>query len=106
MAGNRSSSHSKSRASHRTDRAAPDDAARETAGIEWWFVQGRFQGPLSGVDHFMCTLIRNRIVGGPDRPGDGFALLLTVLDHDGSRSEFLSRVDRELVSWSMSLSGE
>jgi geranylgeranyl pyrophosphate synthase len=87
-----------------SNNAMSDESAHESAGVEWWFVQGSFQGLSSGVDHFMCTLIRNRIAEGEDQPGDGFTLLLSLLNHDRPRAEFLSRVDRKMVSWSMRLS--
>jgi geranylgeranyl pyrophosphate synthase/predicted secreted hydrolase len=86
------------------DQAMRDESAHKSAGIEWWFVQGRFQSASSGISHFMCTLIRNRIAAEHGQPGDGFALLLSLLDQDQTRSEFLSRVDHELVSWSTHLS--
>lgn len=85
-------------------KAMPDESAHESAGVEWWFVQGSFHGPSSGADHFMCSLIRNRVAKGEGRPGDGFTLLLTLLNHGCSRAEILSRVDHDMVSWSMRLS--
>jgi geranylgeranyl pyrophosphate synthase/predicted secreted hydrolase len=103
MAGKKSSNQCKSAARRGLNQSMPDESAHESAGVEWWFVQGSFQGPSSGVDHFMCTLIRNRIAEGEDQPGDGFSLLLTLLNHGRPRAEILSRVDREMVSWSMRL---
>ncbi len=80
------------------------ESAHESAGVEWWFVQGSFRGPSSGIDHFMCTLIRNRIAEGQVQAGDGFTLLLSLLNHGRPCAEFLSRVDSEMVSWGMHLS--
>lgn len=84
--------------------AMPDESAHESADVEWWFVQGRLEDPSSGAEHFMCTLIRNRIDGGQDQPGNGFALLISLLSESQPRAEVLSRVDSELVSWSTRLS--
>jgi len=81
-----------------------DESAHESAGVEWWFVQGSYQSHSSGIDHFMCTLIRNRIAEGENQPGDGFAFLSTLLNHGRPCAEVLSRVDRQMVTWSMRLS--
>jgi geranylgeranyl pyrophosphate synthase len=86
------------------DRSMWDESAHKSAGIEWWFVQGGFHGASPGTDYFMCTLIRNRISTEQGQPNDGFALLLSLLHQGQTRSEFLSRVNRELVSWSTRLS--
>ena len=85
-------------------KAMPNESAHESAGVEWWFVQGSFHGLSSGVDHFMCTLIRNRVTDEKGRPGNGFVLLLSLLNEGQAGTEFLSRVDREMVSWSVRLS--
>lgn len=104
MVRKKSSNQCKSTAPHSVDQAMQDESAHESAGIEWWFVQGSFQSPSSDIAHFMCTLIRNRITDEQGQPGDGFSLLLSLLNQGQSHAELLSRVDRELVSWSMRLS--
>jgi geranylgeranyl pyrophosphate synthase/predicted secreted hydrolase len=92
-----------SMAPHGMDRSMPDESAHKSAGIEWWFLQGSFQSASSDAGHFMCTLIRNRVTMEGGQRGDGFALLLSLLHQGQIRSEFLSRVDRKLVSWSVRL---
>ena len=103
MGRRKSSIQSISKSPNDIDRKMPDKSlsTHESAGIEWWFLHGSFQGPSSSTSYFMCTLIRNRVITEREQPGDGYALLLSLLNPDQSCSEFLSRVDSELVSWSL-----
>jgi geranylgeranyl pyrophosphate synthase/predicted secreted hydrolase len=69
-----------------------DESPRWDARMEWWFVQGHYQGPGSGRREFMTVLVRSqsRYSGAPL---DTFSLLLSILDPATGRAEVRSQVD-------------
>ncbi len=75
-----------------------DESARESAPVEWWFVQGVYSGQGTGTRHFMASLFRFRVSDDEAPPEHGFSLLLSVLE-PGVKPEISARVDRRLVDW-------
>ncbi|MBK8038081.1 MAG: polyprenyl synthetase family protein [Verrucomicrobiaceae bacterium] len=65
--------------------------------IEWWFVQGRFEGDGVEPREFMVSLFRHKLEWGCLSAGDSSTLLVSVLDPKEGRCHTLSQVDSETV---------
>jgi geranylgeranyl pyrophosphate synthase/predicted secreted hydrolase len=74
--------------------ARPDLSPRPASALEWWFVQGRFEGARLGSRDFMLSLFRQ---SGPPGRRDGNMLLLATLDPASGQHATLSRVSASLV---------
>lgn len=73
----------------------PDLSPRADAALEWWFVQGWFEGRRLGRREFMAALFRQgRQSDGPS----GHMLLISTLDRNDHRHRVLSRVSPDLVA--------
>ena len=78
------------------DAGVPHAWLHRESPVEWWFVQGCYQGPASGSRHFMATLLRLRRPG-PVENRDAYSLLLSVVDPDTGHHERRSQVDRSAI---------
>ena len=79
---------------------APKDLfepSRPDKPLEWWFVQGRFAGEGVAPRNFMLALFRHALQWGSLSAGNGWTLLVSVLDPATGRSAFLSQVDEAAV---------
>lgn len=65
----------------------------DDSAIEWWFVQGRIQGPGVGARHIMAVIFR--INGIEDGSAPGAMLIQHVLDEATGQTWFESRVTPE-----------
>jgi len=74
-----------------------DESAHPASAVEWWFVQGYYEGARSGRRYFMLSLFRQNVAADPAHPENGFFLLLSVLDAATGRKENLSQVDPAVV---------
>jgi len=70
---------------------------REDQPIEWWFVQGFYEGCQSGRRHFLACLFRHNVEPGSGRHDNGFSLIISVLDPQTQRNEVLSQIDPYLI---------
>ena len=73
--------------------AVQDESPHSGCPIEWWFVQGHFEGPNSPACHFMTAFFRHRMAETPSAL-DGHWLLASVLGAASGEAESLSRIDR------------
>ncbi len=80
-----------------------DESMRVDAPIEWWFVQGYFEGKQTGLRHFMASFFRHAVSRMKPGAENGFMLLLSVLEPVSGRSEVLSRVSPSLVNFNASI---
>lgn len=71
------------------------DDARYTAPMEWWFVQGSFDGERTGRREFMLAFFRHthKLSDASATGTNAFCLLLSVLDPACGRTRLLSQVD-------------
>lgn len=74
---------------------APEDG-REDYSIEWWFFQGHYATSDQLPRHFMVSLFRATLEQCDGNTGNGFQLLLAVLDAQGNHS-CCSRIDAAVV---------
>jgi len=84
--------------------AITDESAHESSALEWWFVQGYYEGPHCDRCCFMSSLFRQNVAARHMPPVDGFSLLLSVLDPGSARSQTLSQIDAEVVALYVRLS--
>ena len=70
-----------------------DESARMAHPIEWWFVQGRFEGLAVEPREFMVSLFRHRLEWAGHYAGDVCMLLVSVLDPQTGQHHCLSRID-------------
>ncbi len=74
----------------------PDESAAPDADLEWWFVQGWYEGPSGGRRHFLTSIFRHRPASASPGDGHGYSLLLSVLV-DGVQHAH-SRIDPRSVA--------
>ena len=70
-----------------------DESSHPDSELEWWFVQGYYEGSRSGRRYFMATLFRHakqNILAGETH---GFTSILSVLGPGKDRHETLSQID-------------
>lgn len=72
-----------------------DDQPRTGMPMEWWFVQGFYEGAQSGRREFMAALFRYnyKLPQAETTSVDAFTLLLSVLDPATGRTTTLSQID-------------
>ncbi|HEV8130971.1 MAG TPA: polyprenyl synthetase family protein [Acidobacteriota bacterium] len=78
-----------------------DESAHRTARIEWWFVQGYYQGTRSGRRYFMSSIFALNFVPGSGKWRPGFSSLLSVLDPKTSQPETWSQIDGVVLNSSL-----
>jgi geranylgeranyl pyrophosphate synthase/predicted secreted hydrolase len=74
----------------------PNEAPHPEAPLEWWFVQGTYQGERIGQHHFMTCLFKHRI-SRKTNPPYSFSSIQTVLDCSTNNLEIDSDVDQNFV---------
>jgi len=80
----------------RRGRAAADAAdagPRASCAMEWWFVQGWYEGARADRRAFMACLFRHADPRGTARAAASHSLLLSVLDPSTGRHEYLSQIE-------------
>jgi hypothetical protein len=74
-----------------------DESAHDGCAIEWWFVQGYYEGARTGRRYFMSSVFRYRheskVAGHPY----GHSLILSVLDPAQKKQHAASRIDSAYV---------
>jgi geranylgeranyl pyrophosphate synthase/predicted secreted hydrolase len=70
-----------------------DESPRSDHPVEWWFVQGHFEGERSGKARFMVSLFRHALEWAGLSAGDSYTLLISVLDETSSSARSLSQID-------------
>lgn len=73
------------------------ESANQNESIEWWFVQGRFEGKEAGKYSFMISFFRNNFADASEKPINGFSLLFSLLSYDKMESKFISKIDRTVL---------
>jgi geranylgeranyl pyrophosphate synthase/predicted secreted hydrolase len=73
------------------------EPARPDSKLEWWFLHGRFSS-ATDERHFMASLFRVELPCRAGRGGDGFSVLLSVLDRRTGEQRTSSRVDRRIAA--------
>ncbi|MCA9071476.1 MAG: hypothetical protein KDA84_21260, partial [Planctomycetaceae bacterium] len=58
----------------------PDESPVSGSDLEWWFVQGHYEGKRVGRRYFMASIFRHRVSGEDGVAEDGASLLIGVLD--------------------------
>ena len=86
--------------------AVADESAHPDSAMEWWFVQGYYEGARSGRRHLMASLFRQRVPDDAGGPGHAFSLLLSVLDPATGCTTCLSQVDPAVVDLFVRLGGK
>jgi geranylgeranyl pyrophosphate synthase len=71
---------------------------REDQPIEWWFVQGFYEGCQFGRRHFLACIFRHNVEPVPGRHDNGFSLIVSILDPQTQRNEVLSQIDPYLIA--------
>ena len=74
-----------------------DESPRKDFPVEWWFVQGRFEGEKSGRREFMVSLFRHALEWGGLSAGNAYSLLIATLEESSRSSAWLSQVDPATV---------
>jgi geranylgeranyl diphosphate synthase type I len=77
--------------------AIPAETAHDNAPIEWWFLQGRFNGPELSPRHFMFVFFQQRHPLKNGREAIGHVLLASQLDPATNRHDFLSRISQPVI---------
>ncbi len=77
--------------------AVADESAHETSVMEWWFIQGHYEGSRSDRRYFMTSFFRQNILLESTRPLNGFSLLLSVLNPTKERAETLTQTDPSVI---------
>ncbi len=67
----------------RATRPLPAEDARESAALEWWFLQGWFALPGGRRREFMTCLFRSNLLALDHGQANGFEMLLAI--HDAAR---------------------
>ncbi len=70
-----------------------DESSRKGETMEWWFVQGRFEGEGIGKREFMVSLFRHALEWGGLSAGNTFSLVVAVLDPATGAHRTLSRIE-------------
>lgn len=65
--------------------------------MEWWFVQGYYEGRRCGRRHFMASVFRHQMDPGAKGDPNSFSLLLSVLGPGGGRQHTHTRIDQATV---------
>jgi geranylgeranyl pyrophosphate synthase len=76
-----------------TDRHLADESPNLNAPLEWWFVQGFWDGP-AGRRHFMTSFFRHTFRDGTGAGQDGHTYLCAVLDPAAGAHRTSTRIDR------------
>ncbi|MBI5101893.1 MAG: polyprenyl synthetase family protein [Nitrospirae bacterium] len=80
-----------------SDSLIVDESSHPGSPIEWWFVQGYFEGDSPGRHYFMATLFRYAGQTISDGEADGFSFILSVIGPGEDRHESLSQIDPKVV---------
>lgn len=76
-----------------------DEHPHEQQPIEWWFVQGYFEGPSTAKRYFMNSIFRHVLCLEKKREEAAYMLLSSVLDPKKERHETLSQIDKHLIKF-------
>jgi geranylgeranyl diphosphate synthase type I len=91
-------------------RGARDDIIGEAVHpedcMEWWFVQGTFEGKTIGHRHFMVSIFRFDPAKTGTAPEDNYYLLLSVLDPATGKNSITSRSECKIINRLSGYAGE
>jgi geranylgeranyl pyrophosphate synthase/predicted secreted hydrolase len=76
-----------------------DESARTGHPVEWWFVQGRFEGDGVEPREFMVSLFRHALEWGGLSAGHSCSLMVSVLDPATGKCRTLSQIDPATTSF-------
>ncbi len=76
-----------------------DESSRKGETMEWWFVQGGFEGAALGRREFMVSLFRHALEWGGLSAGNTFSLVVSVLDPATGAHRTLSRIEPATASF-------
>jgi len=76
-----------------------DESARTGHPVEWWFVQGRFEGEGVEPHEFMVSLFRHALEWGGLSAGNSCSLMVSVLDPATGQCRTLSQIDPATTSF-------
>lgn len=65
--------------------------------LEWWFVQGSFQGAAIGHRHFMLSIFRFDLSKAGTEPDDNYYVLLSVLNPATGEHSVVSRTEHRII---------
>ncbi|HEX4639988.1 MAG TPA: hypothetical protein VH252_01300, partial [Chthoniobacterales bacterium] len=74
-----------------------DESPRANCPVEWWFVQGHFEGKNVPKSRFMVSLFRHALEWKGISAGDAYSLLISVLDETSGATTSLSQIDPATV---------
>lgn len=66
--------------------------------IEWWFVQGSFEGKTIGHRHFMVSIFRFDLTKAGTTPDDDYYVLISVLDPATGENSVTSRAESRIIN--------
>src|ERR1044072_5641957 len=70
-----------------------DESPRRDLPVEWWIVQGHFEGENVAKSRFMASLCRHALAWKGISAGNAYSLLVSVLDETSGVSTSLSQID-------------
>lgn len=73
------------------------EAVHPETSMEWWFVQGSFQGKTIGYRHFMMSMFRFDLSDAGTAPDDNYYVLLSVLDPAAGSQSIVSRAEHRII---------
>ncbi|MEI6032834.1 MAG: polyprenyl synthetase family protein [Verrucomicrobiae bacterium] len=76
-----------------------DESARTGHPVEWWFVQGRFEGEGVEPREFMVSLFRHALEWGGLSAGNSCSLMVSILDPKTGQCRTLSQIDPATTSF-------
>jgi len=71
------------------------------APIEWWFLQGFFEGTGLSKRYFMVSFFRQTLNSGDREFGDGYTLLSSFLNQETGINRTISRLDPKIFNWGL-----
>ena len=74
-----------------------DESLRRRSELEWWFVQGYFEGLRLERKYFFSSLFRHRIEEKYPSARNTFSLLLSTLDSSSKQHRSASWIDRAMI---------
>src|ERR1044072_196368 len=74
-----------------------DESPRRDLPVEWWIVQGHFEGENVAKSRFMASLLRDSLEWKGISAGNAYSLLVSVLDEASGVSTSLSQIDPSTV---------
>jgi geranylgeranyl pyrophosphate synthase/predicted secreted hydrolase len=74
-----------------------NESFHETASLEWWFIQGYYEGKQVDRRYFMTSIFKHKVSSTKKSKGSAFSFLFSVLNPQTGEQETSTRIDRLLL---------